>query len=176
MNINWVIGEHIILDPTTDIDRLKKIGSMWGSWKTYRACPTDNTICYDSTKAQELVKNKFNTMSNLYVHNSAFKDQETPKNIREFGGNFEHDVENRDEIICIHLCASIADIVLLYGFDWTESGIKSKSEHYHGLTLQAIKSYPDTQFLLVEHDSNLHPDYAVLDNLTTDTLANVLSI
>jgi hypothetical protein len=176
MNINWVIGEHIILDPTTDINHLKKIGSMWGSWKTYRTCPTDNTICHDTEKARDLVKNKFHTMSNLYVHTDAFKDVETPQNIREFGGNFEHEVENRDEIICIHLCASIADIVLLFGFDWSTGGLKSKSQHYRGLTLQAIKSYPDTQFLLVDHVDNIDPDYTVLDNLMSDSLKNILSI
>ena len=115
-------------------------------------------------------------MSILYVHTDAFKDTETPQYIREFGGEFEHEVENRDEIICIHLCASIADIVLLFGFDWSTESLNKKSKHYRGLTLQAIKSYPNTQFLLVDHVDNIDPDYAVLDNLTSDSLKNVLSI
>ena len=44
MNINWVLADQVVLDPTVDIDAMKAIGSFWGSWRTWRAYGTDNVI------------------------------------------------------------------------------------------------------------------------------------
>lgn len=176
MNINWAIADGIVLDPTIDISHLKNIGSFWGGWKTYRTCSTDNTICYDKDRARELIKNRFNEMSNFYVHASLFTEQKLPPRIWTFGGDFEHEVENRDEIISIHLCSGISDIVLLYGFDWSTISLDRLSPHYRGLTYEVIKSNPNIQYVLVDHDKKLDAKYKDLDNLTQDTLKNVLAI
>ena len=176
MNINWVIADGIVLDPTIDLAKLKNVGSFWGGWKTYGTCSTDNTICYDRAKATELIKNGFNTMSNFYVHSSVFTDENRPKRIWTFGGDFEHEVENRDEIIGIHLCSAISDIVLLYGFDWSTASLDKLSLHYRGLTHEAIRANPNIQFVLVDHTNDIDPKYKNLDNLTKDTLQNILAI
>ena len=33
MNIQWVLADNLILDPTADIMRMKRGGAFWGSWK-----------------------------------------------------------------------------------------------------------------------------------------------
>ena len=176
MIINWVLADNFIVDPTINVDDLKRIGSFWGSWKTYRTGSTDNAICYDAIQSKSLIAGKFHDMCNFYVRQDAFGPADLPKNVRVFGGNFQHDVENTDEIIAIHLASASADIVLLYGFDWSEEALAKTSEHYRGLTLNALKSNPDTQYVFVDHTKDIHPKYAELDNVTKDVLANILAI
>jgi hypothetical protein len=55
--ISWVLSDDIDLDPTQDIDALKLVGPLWGSWRTWRACQTDNVICHDQIKVAEFINN-----------------------------------------------------------------------------------------------------------------------
>ena len=64
MNVSWVLADTLTLDPLVNIDAMKEIGPMWGSWKTWRSCQTDNVICYDLGKAQELIKRKITFSEN----------------------------------------------------------------------------------------------------------------
>ena len=93
-----------------------------------------------------------------------------------------HNVDNQDEIVAMNLAASICDIILLLGFDWTEKEKKTdkfeevKARNYRGLVTQAIKSTPHVQWILVDHPGELRPELAELPNIGKDSLDNVLKI
>jgi hypothetical protein len=183
MNIQWVLANDLVLDPTADIMRMKRGGAFWGSWKTWRAYNTDNVICHDMTKAQELIKRAFQATCNFYIPNSSYVTLNRPQGVRLYEGDFMgHDVNNQDELVAMNLAASICDIVLLLGFDWTEQEKKLdkleevKARNYRGLVTQAIKSTPHVQWILVDHPGALREELAELSNIGNDTLDNVLKI
>jgi len=183
MNIQWVLSDNLILDPAIDIMRMKRSGAFWGSWKTWRAYNTDNVICHDSNKAKELIKQAFQATCNLYIPNSVYKELSQPKGVRLYEGDFMgHNVNNQDEIVAMNLAASICDVVLLVGFDWSDSP-KSKDkpeditiQNYKGLVAQAIKSTPHVQWILVDHPKKIRKDLKKLSNIDKDSFDNVLSI
>lgn len=174
MNISWVIADSAILDPTVKIERLKSIGPLWGSWQTFRGFSTDNVVCYDNERAQDLVIKGFNLMCNFYVNQSAYPET-PPQRVNLFGGTFEHDVNNRDEIVCIHLCNAGSDVGLLYGFDWSETSLTELGQHYRGLVFEILKQ-SEIQWVLVDHAKTLDSEFAKLENLTQDSLSNVLKL
>jgi hypothetical protein len=183
MNIQWVLADTLILDPTVDLTRMKRCGAFWGSWKTWRAYNTDNVICHDMVKAQELVKRAFQATCNFYIPNSTYLSLNRPEGVRLYEGDFMgNNISNQDEIVAINLAASICDVVLLLGFDFSETPPLSdkladtKAKHYRGLVYQAIKSKPNVQWILVDHPSNIRPELASLPNLGKDTFDNVLTI
>ena len=183
MNIQWVLANDLVLDPTADIMRMKRGGAFWGSWKTWRAYNTDNVICHDSTKAQELIKRAFQATCNFYIPNSAYTLLNRPQGVRLYEGDFMgHDVDNQDELVAMNLAASICDVILLLGFDWTEKEKKAdkfeevKARNYRGLVTQAIKSTPHVQWILVDHPGELREELAELPNIGNDTFDNVLKI
>lgn len=175
MNINWVVADHTVLDPTVDVNQLKNLGSIWGSWQTWRGCQTDNVICHQASKAQELIEKGFCNICNFYVHNSLWLMLDTPSGVHPYGGDFSHNVSRPDELVAMHLAATASDIVLLLGFDWTESS-KSQDPHYWGMVYSVIKSNEQTQWVLIDPATDLRSDLAKLNNFTTDSLSNVLKL
>ena len=173
MNISWVLADDIVLDPTVNIDQLKKIGSLWGSWRTWRACQTDNVICHQASRAQELIEKNFQSICNFYIHNGLYILLDTPPGVQPYGGDFSHGVSRPDELVAMHLASASNNIVLLLGFDWTEN-TKNQDPHQWGMIYSAIKSNEQTQWVLVDPPENLRPDLASLGNFTTDSLPNVL--
>jgi hypothetical protein len=183
MNIQWVLADNLVLDPTIDIMRMKRGGAFWGSWRTWRAYNTDNVICHDKTKSEELIKRAFQATCNFYIPNSSYQALNRPQGVRLYEGDFMgHNVDNQDEIVAMNLAASICDIVLLLGFDWSEQESKKnkleevKAKNYRGLVLQAIKSTPHVQWILVDHKGEIRPELAELPNIGKDSFDNVLSI
>jgi hypothetical protein len=183
MNIQWVLADNLILDPTIDLARMKQGGAFWGSWKTWRAYNTDNVICHDMTKAQELIKRDFQSTCNFYIPNSTYNSLGRPSGVRLYEGNFMgNDVANQDEIVSMNLAASICDVILLLGFDFSETPPllnkleNTKIKHYRGLVHQAIKSTPQVQWILVDHPNNICPALMSLSNLGKDKFENVLAI
>lgn len=174
MNINWVIADRATLDPTIKIEALKNIGPIWGGWQTFRQFSTDNAVCYDSDKARDLVDKGFNLMCNFYVSVATYPI-DVPKNTKLFGGQFEHEVNNKDEIVALHLCDATADIGLLLGFDLSSAGLDALGVHYKGLVLEII-SKSSNQWVLIDHTQELDSSFAELDNITRDTLANVIKL
>jgi hypothetical protein len=93
-----------------------------------------------------------------------------------------NDVANRDEIVAMNLAASISDVVLLLGFDFSETLAlpdkleNTKAKHYRGLVHQAIKSRPAVQWILVDHENEIRPELSSLPNFGRDTFDNVLAI
>jgi hypothetical protein len=182
MNISWVLADSVTLDPTQDIESLKQIGALWGSWRTWRACNTDNVICHDQEKSVELIKRNFQTQCNFYIPESIYHSINRPEGVRLYQGEFVHDVIRQEEIVATHLAAAISEIVLLLGFDLTKlipdpDRLKTHQAHHHrNLLRQAIKDHTEVQWVIVDHSNPLDPILADLPNVSVDTLQGVLAL
>lgn len=182
MNVSWVLSDKVVLDPLADLSILKNIGSFWGSWKTWRACATDNVICYDMNQAQSLIKRQFQKQCNFYIPNSLYTLLGRPPNVKLYEGNFVHDVDSQEEIIAMHLLASTSDIVLLLGFDLEDRPktpdklIQHRFLNYQNLIKQVIANNPETQWVLVDHKGEIGKIFESLGNLTKDSMDNVIEL
>lgn len=181
MNINWVISDSIAADPTLDFDRFKDLGSLWGSWRTWRTCGTDNVICHELADAQNLIQRDFHKQCNFYIPNSNYVALDRPVGVKLYEGNFQHDVDHREEIISMHLASSSCDIVLLLGFDFQELPknpdrlVEHRAHNYWGLAYQIIKDTPSVQWLAINHPGKVRAEIAKLENFSQDKLNNILS-
>jgi len=182
MRINWVVADSTVVAPDVDINVIKDIASIWGSWRTWRGCSTDNVVCNDAGKARELLKRNMNEMCNMYIPESMYAELDRPKSVRLFGGQFTFEVHNQDELIAMQLVSSQSDIVLLLGFDWTAKPISTdkllahQAHNYRRFVADAVQNNPDVQWVLVDHEGDIMPELANFDNLTQDTLENVIEL
>ena len=182
MRINWVVADSTVVAPDVDINVIKDIASIWGSWRTWRGCSTDNVVCNDAGKARELLKRNMNEMCNMYIPESMYAELDRPKSVRLFGGQFTFEIDNQDELIAMQLVSSQSDIVLLLGFDWTETPISTdkllahRAHNYRRFVADAVRNNPDVQWVLVDHEGDIMPELANFDNLTQDTLENVIEL
>lgn len=181
MNISWVFSDLVNLDITVDINHVKNLGSIWGSWRTWRSCQTDNVVCCDLSKSQELVKRNFQKTCNFYIPSSIYATLERPEGVKLFEGEFLHDVERKEEIVAMHLAASVSDIVLLMGFDFSKPAklenklLEHKAHNYRGLTKQVIQNNQKVQWVVIDHPESFRKDLLELENLGQDTLSNILN-
>ena len=183
MNIAWVLADDVLLDPSVNIAMIKMTGPLWGSWRTWRAYTTDNVVCHDMKRADELIKREFHKSCNFYIANSVYNSIGRPKGVRLYEGDFMgHDVDKQDEIVAMNLASTQADIVLLLGFDWgsqpddPDKLKQARIRNYQGLVTQAIKSRPNVQWILVDHAEDTITQLSELPNLDKDTFINVLRI
>ena len=182
MKINWALANNFVLDPTVDIEQLKHCGSFWGSWRTWRACGTDNVVCYDLAKADELIRREFHQACNFYIPNAVYISLDRPDGVKLYEGAFVHDVDNHEEIIALHLSASVSDIVLMLGYDFSEYPKledrlqEHRAHNYRSLIRQVIKDNPMIQWVAVDHPGEFRKDLLDLENLTQDTLENVIGM
>lgn len=182
MNIAWVLSDSTTFGPEIEIERLKRLGSFWGSWRTWRGCETDNVICNDLDKAGELIKRNFQAECNFYIPNSNYQILQRPVGVRLYEGAFTQEVDHREEIVAMHLAATTNDIVLLLGFNWAEPVKQTNklAEHranaYRYLVRQAIADNSHVQWVLVDHTDQIMKDLANLENLTTDSMDSVLAL
>lgn len=180
--INWALSDSATLDPTQNIEDFKKIGSLWGSWRTWRACQTDNVICHDMSKVADLIKRNFQTMCNLYIPDSVYTSLGRPEGVKVYAGEFVHDIVRQEEIVTIHLAASTSDIVLMMGWDFTELKpnqdrlLANQAQHHRNLIRQAFIDYNQIQWVIVDHVDPIDPELAKLDNVIVDNLDAVLSM
>lgn len=181
MNISWVLADTCVIDPTIDIDTLKEIGPIWGSWRTWRSCQTDNVICHDLNKGQELLRRNFQKNCNLYIPNANWIKLDRPENIQLYEGSFVDEFQP-EEIIAMHLAASQSDIVLLLGFNLAERDKnpnkleEHKFQAYRSLISHAISDNPDVQWVLVDHPESIMKMLVKLENLTRDSMENCLGL
>jgi len=179
MNISWVIADSAELDPTQNINALKRLGPIWGSWRTWRAYQTDNVVCHSQVKAAELVKREFQKHCNFYIPESVNISLGRPPGVRLYAGDFVHDVIRQEEIVALHLAATTSDIVLLLGWDLTKLKPTSdkleanQAQHHRNLIHQAVKDYNQIQWVVVDHPN---PLALSLENLVTDTMDAVLAL
>lgn len=182
MRVNWVVADSTVIAPNVDINVIKDIASIWGSWRTWRGCSTDNVVCNDAGKARELLKRNMNEMCNMYIPESMYAELDRPKSVQLFGGQFTFEVHNQDELIAMQLVSSQSDIVLLLGFDWTEKPnstdklLAHRAHNYRRFVADAIQNNPDVQWVLVDHEGETMPELNNFDNLTQDTLENVVEL
>jgi hypothetical protein len=174
VKISWVVADGYQFDPTVDVDVIKDIGSIWGSWTTWRGCGTDNVICNTESKALDLIERSFHKGCNFYIPNKTWTKFNCPTGVQSYGGEFEHEIQNTDDVIALHLASSTANIVLMMGFDLFL--LDPTNQHYYGHVLGVIKQHPDTQWVLVDHNKPLDKNFQDLANLTCDTLGNVLQL
>jgi hypothetical protein len=180
-NISWVLADSVVLDPTQNIEELKRVGAFWGSWRTWRACQTDNVICHDQVKADELVQREFQKLCTLYIPESVNASLNRPEGVKVYAGEFVHDVIRQEEIVAMHLAATTSDIVIMVGWDLTERKPDldrlqtNQAQHHRNLVQQAFITYNHVQWVIVDHVGPIDPNLANLDNVVTDTLATVLN-
>jgi hypothetical protein len=119
---------------------------------------------------------------NFYVPNSIYVDLKRPQGVKLYEGTFVHDVNNQEEIVSLHLTAGLSDIVLLLGFDFSEQPKLSdkleehRAHNYRSLVKQAIKDNPTVQWVAVDHQLDFRKDLLELENLTKDTMDNVIGM
>jgi hypothetical protein len=182
MNISWILANGLIPDPELDLDKLKEIGPFWGGWQTWRSCGTDNVICNDFDRAHSLLARKFNEGCNFYIPNTIYQKLDHPTSVKLYDGTTELDLENKEEIIAMHLAASQNDIVLLLGFDWQPKSknsdrlLEHRAQNYRTLIKQAITEHDQVQWVLIDHPPELMLELKDLPNLTQDTLTSVLKL
>ena len=123
-----------------------------------------------------------NEMCNMYVPSSIYAELDRPKGVRLYEGSFTFEIDNKDELISIHLVSGQSDVVLLVGFDWTEQPKSAdrltahRATNYQRFVRDAISSNPAVQWVLVDHEGEVHSELAVFENLTKDTLDNVIEL
>lgn len=182
MNVSWVAADRFILDPTVDVESLKSIGPIWGSWTTWRSCGTDNVVCHDPAKAQELVARGFHNKANFFTHRSYYQQLNRPQGVKLYDGSYTEQVDSLEDIIALHLAAASSDIVLLLGFQFGKLELpedqfeQHKSINRHGLMRSIIAKNPTIQWVAIDHPKQLDPKYQELTNLTCDKLKSVLKL
>jgi hypothetical protein len=181
MNISWVLADSVIMDPLADVPKMKEIGSMWGSWKTWRGCSTDNVICHDMGKAQELIKRSFQSTCNFYIPNEAWVTLDRPDGVQLYEGKFLDEFQP-EEIVAMHLAASQSDIILLLGFDLTEKTknpdrlLEHRAHVYRTLVKHCIEGNPEVQWVLVDHPGDVMKFMSKIPNLVKDSMETALSL
>ena len=179
MEISWVLSEDYN-DPIVKSEQLKDIGSTWGSWKTWRAYSTDNVLCADNTKAQDLIKRAFHSVCNFYIPQKSYIFLNRPTGVKVFEGDFPDDFTKQEDVIAIHLCSQ-SELVLCMGFDLqevTETDPKAKflAKSYETAIRAVIKNNPNTQFVFIDHPGELDKSLKDLENISCDTYENVLQL
>jgi hypothetical protein len=178
--ISWVLADSVVLDPTQDIEELKRVGAFWGSWRTWRAYQTDNVICHDQVKADELIQREFQKLCNFYIPESVNTNLNRPEGVKVYAGEFVHDVIRQEEIVAMHLAATTSDIVIMLGWDFTERETDpdrlqaNQAQHYRNLVQQAFITYNHVQWVVVDHPETIMKELIGLSNLSIDTMENVL--
>lgn len=181
MNISWVLADTAQLDPAHDLDQMKRLGALWGSWRTWRAFQTDNVICHDQLKASELVRRDFQTRCNFYISERMHAALDRPDGVRLYGGEFLHDVIRPEEIVSLHLAATTSDIVLLLGWDLTDLRPNDdrlathQAQHHRNMVHQALKTYDRVQWVVVDHPEPLAQNLSKLENIMPDSMESVLT-
>lgn len=181
MRVNWVFADTYQLDPSVNVERLKSIGPMWGSWRTWRSCSTDNVVCHDFKKCQDLMQHAFQAVCNFYIPKKFYQDLARPMGLKLYDGEYTEAMNNIEDIVSLHL-VSDSDIVLLMGFDFGKLEVpvdqfeQHKLKNYHGLVRSTIVANPNTQWVAVDHPHKFDLAYQNLPNLTCDSLENVLKL
>ena len=176
MNIAWLFAENTVLPPTTPVQAIKDLAPIWGSWRTQRSYQSDNVVCWDPDQAEKLVRQGYAKICNLYIPESIYKQLEKPAGVRVFGGGFDFAVDSVDDIIATHLVASVADVILMVGFDLeTKAKSSASRNNYIGILAQAI-STSGKQWVIIDHHTDLAEPIQKLPNITRDLLPNVLQL
>jgi hypothetical protein len=176
MNIAWLFAENTVLPPTTPVQDIKDLAPIWGSWRTQRGYQTDNVVCWDPGQAEKLIRQGYAKICNLYIPKKVYQQLNKPAGARAFGGEFDFVVDSVDDIIAAHLVASVADVILMVGFDLeTKTKPTPSRNNYIGLIAKAIES-SGKQWVIIDHHTDLAEPIQKIANITSDLLPNVLQL
>jgi len=162
MKISCVIARAV---STEDADKLREIGPLYGSWTTWKENRTDNVVCTDLTKAYELLQKAFHAVCNFHIPEKFIEQSGTLPRVQSF--DYLPEVVNSDDLAAVHI-ASVQDsaVVLLLGFDFL---------HKDAELIRLIKQFSTIQYVGVTTPTDkVSRAYASIDNITFDTLENVL--
>lgn len=181
MRVNWVYSADYQLGTECAIEQIKKIGPSWGSWRTWRDCGTDNVICHDLGRAKALIGRAFQAVCNFYVPRQCYQDLGRPLGVKLYDGQFDLDLDHMEDIVAMHLTSQCSDLVLLAGFvlclkPTDDAFLTHKLVNYHGLVRSVIANNPMVQWVVVDHVPDLDEAYRSLENLSCDTMDNVLQL
>lgn len=182
MRVNWVFSCAWIPDVTVDMACIKNVGPSWGSWKSWRGCDTDNVICHDRGRAQELLHRAFQAVCNFYVPRKYYQDLGRPVGVKLYDGDFLEETFDLEDIVAMHLAAANSDIILLAGFDLGKPiPVEDRFEMHKvrnrlGLMRQVMASNPGVQWVLIDHLAEIDVAFSELSNLTRDSVGNVLKL
>lgn len=179
MRVCWIISEEFASTHITP-EQLKDIAPSWGSWRTWRAWSTDNVICHDATKAQELIQRAFHSVCNFYTANKNYAQLGRPAKVQLYEGDFPGTLDRPEEIIAMHLVAEQNDLVLLLGFDLSDKTFDDKYEthkqqNYFNAFRATVNTYPQTQWILIDHPGSVTKKIT-LPNLTKDSFDSVMQL
>jgi hypothetical protein len=179
MEVAWVLSEDYA-DPIVKPEQLKEVGTTWGSWKTWRSWSTDNVLCADNTKAQDLIKRAFHSVCNFYIHNNSYTALNRPAGVKVFDGDFPDEFSKQEDVISMHLCSQ-SELVLCLGFDLQEVTVTDTTQKFLAKSYQAairsvVKNNPNTQFVFIDHPGELDKSFEKIENISCDTYENVLQL
>jgi hypothetical protein len=182
MNVCWVLSENIpseFVDHTT----LSTVAPVWGPLSTWREYQCDNTICYDFDDAHKMLKRAFHAVTNFYIPKNYYVDLGRPVGVKLFEGEFKDSaISHKEDIIILNLVSSVHDIVLLIGFDLSpvdetlDAAEQRMLKAYRHNVKTIIEDNPNTQFVLVNYEFDLAENLKELENLTQDTVDEVIDL
>jgi hypothetical protein len=171
-----LFAENTVLPPTTPVQAMRDLAPIWGSWRTQRSYQSDNVVCWNPEQAEKLCRQGYAKICNLYIPEPVYKQLNKPAGVRVFGGGFDFAVDSVDDIIATHLVASVADVILMVGFDLEAKTKPSPGRNnYIGILAQAIGA-SGKQWVIVDHHTDFAEPIQKLSNITSDLLPNVLQL
>ena len=182
MKIGWALSEQIG-KKVVDVDTLKDVAPTWGSCSMYNNYNVDNIICNDIKQAERLIQHNTQNEVNFYMPQEDFSTLGNPSNIKTFQGEFnDSNINFKDDIIAMNVVTATYDIILMLGFKFTKPKAKAEQleQHKQLAYLYNIKTIiednEDKQFVLVNYKGKLSKDFDSIDNLSRDSLSNVLEL
>jgi hypothetical protein len=174
MNINWLVADSGVQFLPDQIKQIKEIGSIWGGWRTWKLCQTDNVVCHDTIQAQTLIDSNFQSLCNFYVPKDLYNKLNQPADIRVYAGEFVHEIQQPDDLVAMHLVATVSDIVLMLGFDCVTMVDTQSHVNYRNLIQQAMIQNKQTQWVILNQTGSLWTELTTVSNLSQDTFKQVI--
>ena len=182
MKIGWALSEQIG-KKVAKIGTLQDVAPTWGSCSIYNNYSIDNVICNDIKQAERLIQHNVQDSVNFYMPQEDCSTLGNPPNIKTFQGSFnDTNINFKDDIVTLNVVTATYDIILLLGFKFTKPKAKAEQLEQHKQLAYLhniktiIKDNKDKQFVLVNYKGKLSADLDSIENLSRDTLANVLEL
>lgn len=182
MKIGWALSEQIG-KKVVEIGTLQDVAPTWGSCSIYNDYSVDNVICNDIKQAERLIQHNVQDSVNFYMPQEDCSTLGNPANIKTFQGAFDDpNINFKDDIVTLNVVTATYDIILLLGFKFTKPKAKAEQLDKHKQLAYLhniktiIKDNEDKQFVLVNFKGKLSKDFDSIENLSRDSLANVLEL
>ena len=181
MKIGWALSKQIAKN-VIGIDELKNVAPTWGSCSIYNDYNVDNIICNNIRQSEKLIKHNVQNNVNFYMPQENFNTLGKPPNIKVLQGTFnDPNINYKDDIVTLNVVTNMYDIILLLGFKFTKPKATDKLKQHKQLAYlhnikTIIETNKDKQFVLVNYKGKLSKDFDSIENLSRDSLENVLEL